>query len=103
MKIVRKREIVSFIKNFEVIAKYDGEKYYITFGQISPKGTVTIMKYVDTELKSDSTLIGESYTYHRTNESFSDIKEIPVDIDTLKELIWQHRKAINQSMKVTVK
>lgn len=101
MKITRKREVANFVKNFEVFAKYDGQKYYLVINTVEPKGTITIMKYEDS-YNSDSTLNGESFTYHRTNELYSDIKEIPIDIDTLKDLIWINRKAINQSLKAIV-
>ncbi len=90
MKLVRKREIATFVKNFEVFAQFDGEKYYLVIETVEPKGTITIMKYEDW------------FTYHRVNDLFSDIKETSVDIDTLKNLIWQYRKAINEYLKVTV-
>lgn len=100
MRIIRKREVAAFIKRFEEFGRHDGCKYYLVIETVAPKGTLTIMKY--DLAKCDPTLKGESFTYHRTNESFSDIKEIPIDIDTLKDMIWQNRKAINQALKVTV-
>lgn len=85
------REVSVFLKNFESVARWDGEKYYITLDTENPKGTLTIMKSTK----------GEFY-YHRKNERYWDIKAIKIENDILLDIIWAFRKAINKSIKEMV-
>lgn len=67
-----------FLYVFERYAKWDGSKHYIKLPGI------TLMKYPD-----------NSYTFHRKNESFEDIKEWPLDHIT----IYKNRSIINAYIK----
>jgi hypothetical protein len=77
-----------FLTNFEIFAKWNGEKYYLTLETENPKGTLTILKSKDGR-----------FFYHRKNERYWDIKEIPIETGILMDVIWAYRAAINESIK----
>ena len=78
-------EITGFLNHFEKYAHKDEAKYYLSLNTVRPNGTLTIMKYPD-----------GSFTYHRKNEHYWDIKEIEVELDNLSDIIWGFRKTINE-------
>lgn len=86
--IKSKREISGFLRNFEIYANWDGEKYYLTIDTVKPKGTLTIMKYGH-----------DIFTFHRKNELYWDIKEIEIEKDMLKDILWGFRKVINECIR----
>lgn len=85
--ITRMSEIIGFLNHFERYAYLDGTKYFLTLNTISPNGTLTIMKYPD-----------GTFTYHRKNEHYWDIREINIDLDMLTDIIWGFRKTINETI-----
>jgi hypothetical protein len=89
--IRRKSDVHLFIENFEEYSNKDGDKYYLTFNTENPIGTVTIMKYQD-----------GTFTYHRKNEVFWDVREIGVEGQNLTKVIWDNRKFVNKCLKVLV-
>ena len=86
--IKRKSEVINIIEKLEELSNWDGNKYYFTFNTENPKGTITIMKYMDGKI-----------TVHRKNELYWDIAEHEMNTTWLIDLIWKNRKMINRVIK----
>jgi hypothetical protein len=84
MIIKKKLDICLFLVHFTDFSEWNGEKHYMIIEDYKYQGTITLMKYWP-----------ESFTYHRTNKYFCDIKEIPLD----NSFIWNNRKVINKQIK----
>ncbi|OLS40684.1 hypothetical protein [Bacillus sp. MRMR6] len=83
--IRRKIEVAEFLNEFENYANWDGMKYYLTLNTVKPKGNLTIMKYDN-----------GTFTYHRKNELYWDIRENKIECEILTDILWSFRKTINE-------
>lgn len=83
--IIRKKVDASlFLVYFSDIAEWDGQKHYLVIHDHINDGTITLIYYFP-----------DHFTYHRTNDYFTDWRELSLD----KEIIWQYRKEINKVLK----
>jgi hypothetical protein len=88
MIIKKKLDVCLFLVHFTDFSHWDGEKHYMVIKDHERQGTITLMKYWP-----------ESFTYHRSNKLFCDIKELPLDTS----FIWNNRKGINKQIKEHMK
>jgi hypothetical protein len=91
MIIKNKKDIEHFLSHFEEFAEYDGSKYYFSFTDGLPQGTITLMKYP-----------GDRFTLHQKNKYFWDIKEQIQNPAQLSRTLWYYRRHVNTLIKTLI-
>lgn len=88
MIIKRKADIDSFLEEFSTFSEWDGVKNYLSVPYKKMNGMITLLQYED-----------GTFTIYRKNECFWDIREVPLNFEEVKDLIWKNRRIFNEYLK----
>lgn len=89
-KIRNKKDIRLFMEKFDTLTDFDryGEKHYFVFKDKFKGGIITVMKYPN-----------QAFTFHAKGENYCDEQETLLDETHLVNLLWEHRKHVNESIR----
>ncbi len=89
MVIRNSNDIQRFLNEFSRFAAYDqeNEKHYLVFHDKERGGQYTLM------------LKNNEWSLHGLGEDYCDSEELELSIEECQKFVWQHRKAINKSIK----
>lgn len=91
MRIVHKKDVARFLKNFQTLSSYDelGKKEYFVFRDKERNGQWTLMYY----------RAEDKWTIHGKGKDYCDKGETTLSPSDLEQLLYKNRRFVNDTLR----